>query len=155
MIRPRCCSRAVVLPTTIHVYMTAGWARRPLIYGAVGAGTTVVGLSAYSLGVAELRLPYLLALLLGHGCSIAIAYPLQRRIVFRVRGRVVLEFLKYELVTGGSLLLNAALLALLVSGFKTPRLPAELVVTAVLAVGSYVGHRDFSFVRRTAALLKE
>lgn len=124
-----------------------GLSRRPATFVVVGAVSTVVGLVGYTVGLTVLHAPYLWALLLGHVLSVALAYPLQRRVVFRVRGSVVRDFCRFEMVTGSSMLLNGLFLFLLVSSLKTPHLAAEVLVTGVLALASYIAHRDFSFER--------
>lgn len=126
------------------------WVRRgrqPIAFIGVGALNSVVGLAGYTLGLTVLHAPYLWALVVGHVFSVALAYPLQRRVVFRVCGRIVRDFCRYEMVTGSVVLLNGLFLYLLVSSLKTPHLAAEVLVTGVLALASYVAHRDFSFER--------
>ncbi len=129
--------------------------RRPLTFGAVGVLNTAVGLSAYTAGLDVLHLPYLWSLLVGHLVSVCFAYPLHRRLVFRVTGTVARDFVRYEVVTLTSLALNALLLTLAVAVLKTPQLAAEVMVTGLLAVGSYLAHRDFSFARRARAAGEE
>jgi putative flippase GtrA len=121
--------------------------RRLLSFGAVGAVNTAVGLALYTLAVTVAGVPYLAALLLAHVASLTLAFPLHRRAVFRVRSRLLGDLWRYESVSLGSLLVNAALLSFAVGVLKAPRVGAELAVTGLLGAASYLAHRDFSFAR--------
>ncbi|MTD14109.1 GtrA family protein [Nakamurella sp. YIM 132087] len=89
-----------------------------------------------------------LELLIAQQSSLVTAFVLHRRFVFRVRGHVARDFLRFELVQITSLLLNLALITVLVDLAGLPALPSQAGVTVLLVLLSFFGHRDFSF-RRT------
>ncbi|SLH78527.1 GtrA-like protein [Mycobacteroides abscessus subsp. abscessus] len=76
---------------------------------------------------------------------------LHRTLVFRVRGRVLRDFLGFVAVNSGGLVLNMALLSLAVSVCGLPEKPSAVVVMGVVAVASFFGHRHISFRRRPVA----
>lgn len=115
---------------------------------AVGAFNTAVGLGTFALfhEIFGAHL-YVVTLLCSHAVSVVIAFFLYRYLVFRVRGQIVTDFLRFETVYLLSLAINAVLLALAVSVLHFPVMPSMFVITALQAVWSWVGHDRFSFRR--------
>jgi len=93
------------------------------------------------------RTHYMVSLACAHVAAVLCAFVLYRRFVFRVRGHVWLDLGRFELVNLTSLGINAVLLPLTVEGLGISAIPAQLLVTGVTMVISYVGHRWFSFRR--------
>ncbi len=88
-----------------------------------------------------------LALLCTNVVSVLTAFVLHRNLVFRVRGHVWLDLARFIAVNLGMIVANFVLLPLLVHVFGMEAVPAQLVITVVTVVASYVGHSLFSFRR--------
>lgn len=90
---------------------------------------------------------YLATLLCAHVASVLCAFVLYRRFVFRVRGHVLRDLARFEVVYLVSLGINFVTLPLLVelAGF-TP-IAAQAVIVFVTTLVSWFGHRGFSFRR--------
>jgi putative flippase GtrA len=116
----------------------------------VGTINTVIGTAWFVVFQVLIgaRTSYMLSLALAHVAAVLCAFVLYRRFVFRVRGHVWLDLGRFELVNLTSLGVNAVLLPLTVEGLHLPPIPAQLLVTGVTMVISYVGHKWFSFHRR-------
>jgi putative flippase GtrA len=127
--------------------------RQEVAFAAVGAANTLLGMVMTV--VFETLLgrswPPAIAVALAYAVCIVFAFVAHRRLVFRVRGHVVRDFVRFVLVNSGGLVLNMAGVQLAVGVLRLPETPATLVVMGLVAVGSYVGHRHFSFRRAPAA----
>lgn len=91
---------------------------------------------------------YLLAYVLSYVVALVSGYILQRIIVFRVKGNVLIDFFRYSLVQLTAFLVNLALLPLLVEFFHLNPLVAQGIIIVITVVGSYFAHRYFSFRRK-------
>lgn len=119
----------------------------------VGGFNTLVG-AAFFIGF-QLILGdqiYLLVLLCAHLCAVLCAFVLYRKFVFQVRGHVLRDLWRFELINLTALGVNAVLLTIAVSVLQLPVLPAQLGITAVTMLISFFGHRGFSFKRTTTEL---
>ncbi|MFI7002995.1 GtrA family protein [Nocardia sp. NPDC050175] len=124
--------------------------RQEVAFAAVGGFNTAlgIGLTVVWLAVLGDNVPPSVAVAASYAVSIVIAFVLHRTLVFRVRGHLLRDFLRFVAVNSGGLLLNMALLELAVSVWHFPDKPAAVVVMALVAVASYFGHRHISFRRR-------
>jgi len=117
-------------------------------YLAVAALNTVVGLISYIGALAVVgESRYWLALLMSHVIATTLAFVLYRRFVFQVEGKVLRDYLRFQLVYLGALSLNALLLFALVELLGFSPLPSQAICLVVIAVVSYLGHKFFSFYR--------
>lgn len=84
-----------------------------------------------------------------HVVSVLFAFVMHRRFVFRVRGHVLRDLVRFESVyiTGGTI--NFVALPVLVE-LGMDRILAQVIIMAIGTLLTYFGHRYFSF-RRTAA----
>jgi putative flippase GtrA len=82
--------------------------------------------------------------------SLVAVFFVYRKLVFRVSGHVWLDLGRFALVNLTSLLVNVGLLSLFADLLKFPRIPSQLVITAVSVLISYFGHRYFSFQRKAS-----
>lgn len=118
---------------------------------AVGATNTLVGyliFSALTVWVfAEVPFGYLLSLAISYAIAIVIAFVLYRRFVFKVRGHVVRDFLRFVSVYAVAIGINAVLLPLFVEVFGLNPLLAQAITLVITTLLSFFGHRDFSFRR--------
>jgi putative flippase GtrA len=114
----------------------------------VGGYNTVFGFAVFAaLHLLFPGLHYLLVLLIAHVISVINAFWAYRLFVFKVRGHVLRDLLRFWTVYLGALAVNAAALPLLVSVAGLDVLVAQGLVVFVTALMSYVGHKHFSFRR--------
>jgi putative flippase GtrA len=90
---------------------------------------------------------YMTTLLLAHVFAVTCAFFLHRRFVFRVRGHLLLDAVRFEAVNLGALGLNAALLPFFVEVAGFGVVLAQLFAGGAVVVLSYLGHSLFSFRR--------
>lgn len=122
----------------------------------VGAVNTVVGYGFFvaadlTLGrwldeVANTVVGSVATLLLAHVLGTLWAFTLYRRLVFRVRGHVLIDLLRFESVYLVALGINVVTLPVLVE-LGIDRLLAQALILLATTVLSYLGHRYFSFRR--------
>lgn len=94
---------------------------------------------------------YLPAYISAYVISLFIGYSLQRTLVFKVKGRRILNFFRYSAVQLGAFAANLLLLPLGVEVFLIDPLLAQALILILTVVGSYFAHRYFSFRRETAS----
>jgi putative flippase GtrA len=123
---------------------------RRVAFMVVGGINTVVGLAWFALfdTIISPRWGYMTTLGAAHISSVLCAFVLYRRFVFRVHGHTLLDLGRFEVVNLASLGINALALPLLVEGLGLAPLIAQVAITGVTMIVSYVGHRHFSFRRR-------
>lgn len=92
---------------------------------------------------------YLVLLTLGHLVSTLVAFVMHRNLVFRVSGPWWRDLRRYVFVNGLMLLLNLFVLPLLVLVSPAGPIAAQAVFVALVVVVSYLGHKHFSFHRRS------
>ena len=115
----------------------------------VGGLNTLIGFAAFT-GIYYLWgdvTGYMGALVAAYALAILVAFNLQRRFVFRVRGQVFKDLARFTSVQLTSLALNAALLPLAVEVLHLPAVPAQALAIALVVVLSYFAHLSFSFRR--------
>jgi putative flippase GtrA len=114
----------------------------------VVAGTVSLGyLGLVAIGLAA-GLPYMLAIALAQAVTIACAFPAYRTLVFRSSGPMGSEFRRFLSVWSGCLVVTFGATPLLVELASTPPFLAQVVLVAVVPVGSFLGHRFFGFRHR-------
>ncbi len=122
-------------------------------YAIVGLVNTVFGYGVFA--VLELvvgsRLPYLAVLLVAHVVGVLNAFLLHRVVTFRVRGQLLLDLARFWSIHLVGLAINLVLLPVLVEVAGLPVLIAQAAVLLLVAIGSYAGHKRFSFRRSTEA----
>lgn len=114
----------------------------------VGSINTALGFGFYTVFLSLAHITYMLALVMAHVCAVLCAFVLYRQLVFRVRGQVLRDLFRFELVYLTSLGVNAVLLPFTVEVIGLGPLLAQFAVTAVTTVISFFGHRYFSFRRK-------
>jgi len=91
-------------------------------------------------------------LVISHVIGVLEAYVLQRWLVFRVRGHWWRDLARFWSVYLVSLGVNLALLPVLVELLHMEILPAQAIVMALQAFGTYVAHKMFTFKRPAPSL---
>ncbi|MBE7191635.1 MAG: GtrA family protein [Gordonia polyisoprenivorans] len=125
-------------------------------YLAVGGINTVAGYVVFS--VVQLLfghvISYLGSVLVSHAITSTVAFVLYRRLVFRVSGHTLVDFVRFQSVYLIPLVANLLALPALVgiAGWNVYVAQASIVVVTVIV--SYVGHKYFSFRRGRAPALE-
>ena len=142
--------------STAPVAVPSGLRRPPtrqtvrfVLAGAVNTAFAVVVFVSLDLLLRHL-VGYLVILLLAHVVGVLEAYVVYRRTVFQVRGHVLRDLARFESVYLVALGVNAALLPLLVEVVGLPVIASQVLIVAVTAMVSFVGHKHFSFRRPVA-----
>jgi putative flippase GtrA len=94
---------------------------------------------------------YMTTLVASHVVAVTVAFFLHRRFVFRVRGHLLLDAVRFEAVNLGALALNAVLLPLFVEVAGLDVLVAQLVAGVAVVLTTWFGHSLFSFRRSPSA----
>ena len=119
---------------------------RILRYLAVGVWNTVFGVGLFTFLCLILHGRYYLILsVICNILAITNAFLCYRYIVFRSKGSFWREYLRCYIVYGAGSLFGMAMLTLLVELFLIPPVIGNLISTAVVTAGSYLGHKFFSF----------
>ncbi|MEV5649916.1 GtrA family protein [Nocardia sp. NPDC052254] len=123
--------------------------RQEIAFAAVGAANTLLGMVATIVWLKVLpdSWPPAVAVALAYCISIVFAFFGHRNLVFRVRGHLLGDFLRFVAVNSGGLVLNMAGVQLAVGVLDLPETPATVVVMGLVAIVSYFGHRYISFRR--------
>lgn len=79
--------------------------------------------------------------------SLVLVFFVYRKLVFRVSGHALQDFLRFASVNAGSLLLNALALTILSDVVGLRPIPTQIVITFLVVVFNYFGHKYFSFRR--------
>jgi putative flippase GtrA len=124
--------------------------RREFAFLVVGAFNMALGLSLFAVLLYVLgdQMHYLGVLGLTYALSIASAFFMHRRFVFKVKNQVLVDFVRFCIVQLGAVALNAVVLPILVEAFGLPVFPAQVVSLGIVVVLSYLGHLWFSFHRK-------
>ena len=113
----------------------------------VGGWNTVFGYGAWALMQFLLGgyFHYLVVIVLAWPINVLNAYLGYRYIVFRSRGPVLKELPRFSLVYLTTLLVNLALLPVALRVLPFSIYVVQALFTGVVVVGSYLGHKYYSF----------
>ena len=119
----------------------------------VGGINTVLGFSLFALFEITLgrylgEFGYLVSLVMSYAVAICVAFVLHRRFVFRVQGKLWLDFGRFVLSNMVGLGLNALILPLMVIATGLPPIAAQAITTGFVTIASYLMHKHFSFRRK-------
>lgn len=89
-----------------------------------------------------------------HVLGVLFAFVLHRRFVFRVRGHLLRDLVRFWSVYLTTGVINIVALPLLVE-LGLNRVPAEVIIVAVTTLLAYFGHRYFSFRRAVGDFQEE
>ncbi|MCL1801815.1 MAG: GtrA family protein [Promicromonosporaceae bacterium] len=118
----------------------------------VGGFNTVLGYSLFALfdfliGDSLGEFGYMLALVLSYALAMTVAFFLHRKFVFRVKGKLLLDFGRFVLTNMVGFGLNAVILPLMVTITGLIPLIAQAITAFIVAIASYLLHKHFSFRR--------
>lgn len=92
-------------------------------------------------------IPSVTSLAIAWVVSLVLVFFVYRRLVFRVSGHAWRDFARFASVNLGSLMINMAALALLADVLGLSPIPTQILITVVVVIFNYVGHKYFSFRR--------
>lgn len=120
--------------------------RRGIRYVIVGAWNTLFGVGCYTaLLLIFPQVHYLVLGIFSNILAITNAFLCYKFFVFKTKGYLLTEYFRCYIVYGGGMLAGMCGMFVCVSLFGFSPVWANLVVTAVVIIGSYCGHRFFSF----------
>jgi putative flippase GtrA len=125
------------------------FADQRVLFMLVGGANTVFSTAlfaalSWSLGPG---VPSAVSLFIAWVISLVLVFNVYRHLVFRVKGHVLRDFLRFVGVNLISFLINAGALTLLVEVAGLPAIPTQIAITCVVVVVNYLGHKYFSFRR--------
>jgi putative flippase GtrA len=134
--------RAIGLP--IRFYLRR---REQVMYLAIGGWNTVFGYSVWALLQLLLgeHLHYLVVVLIAWPIAVLNAYLGYRYLVFNSRGSILRELPRFSLVYLTTLVINLVLLPIALRVLPFNIYVIQALLTVVVVVGSYLGHKHFSF----------
>lgn len=117
---------------------------------AVGAYNALFGFLAFSLLLVWLRgrLHYLFVLLIAHFLAVANAFVGHRYVTFRVRGHLLLDYLRFNLSYLGLLLFGMIAMPLLVEVGGLHPIASNALILGITTVASFLVHKRLSFRRK-------
>jgi len=126
--------------------------REQLLYLVVGGWNTVFGYGIWAVMQYLLgdTLHYLVVVLLAWPIAVLNAYLGYRYLVFQSRGPVLRELPRFSLVYLATLVVNLALLPIALAVLPFNIYVIQALFTVIVVIGSYLGHKHFSFGRRRA-----
>ena len=121
-------------------------AKQGIKYVLVGIWNTIFGLIVYTVLI-KIFGPkhYLLLGIPSNIIAVTNAYICYKFIVFKTKGNIIKEYLKTYSVYGVSMLCGFIFMYLFVSIFKQDAIISNIIVTLILTVISFLGHKYFSF----------
>ena len=122
-------------------------ARQEVRYLIAGGWNTVFGYGVY-VGLLYLSQPhvhYMVVAVVANVFSITMAYATHKLFVFRTKGNVLREYLRFYAVYGVTAVLGLAALPVCVEIVGMSPYVAPLLILGATVVISYLGHKHFSF----------
>ena len=118
-------------------------------YLITGCWNTLFGIAVYA-GLIKLfgERYYLPLVVLSNIISITNAYICYKIFVFKTKGNIFKEYVKCYTVYGVSMLCSIVLMYIFVDLFKINAIASNIVITLLLTIISFFGHKYFSFNKR-------
>lgn len=123
------------------------WFNEKFRYLIIGAYNTFIGYGVFALlwMLFGQSFHYIVILAISHIISVTNAFFAYRILVFRKKGAVRGDFLRFNMVYLGAFLFNILALPVLIEGANLRPLVAQALVVIVTVITSYLLHRRFSF----------
>ena len=119
-------------------------------YGVAGGLATLTHLAVLAALVEGLAMPGTWASAIGFACAVPVNYVLQHRYVFRAQGNHRTFFLRYIMVTLGTMAVNTGLLFVLYEVFGVFYLLAQIITIGFIVVANFFINMQFTFAARPA-----
>lgn len=125
-----------------------------ILFLLVGGLNTAFSTLVYAAFVVFLgpEVPAIVSLCIAWVISVCAVFFVYRKLVFRVSGNFVGDFIRFCSVNLLSLGINLGLLAFLADFIGWPAIPTQIGITVVVVIFNYIGHKYFSFRRNRGAL---
>jgi len=116
-------------------------------YILVGAWNTLFGYAIFVLLYSLLyqMFHYIVILVISYIICITNAFLSYKFIVFKTKGNLLREYLRFYVVYGTSFIVNIALMLIIVEFLKVRPIPAQSVILFFITIVSYLGHKHYSF----------
>jgi putative flippase GtrA len=119
----------------------------------VGASGFAINIVVYAVLVHPLSIPYVAAAAISNVVALSSNFVLNRRWTFdATHGRRRLQAPRFAVVSAGGFAVNLFVLRLCVEALGVPKLPAEVIASAIAAPVNFLGSRQWAFRRRRAPL---
>jgi putative flippase GtrA len=114
----------------------------------IGIYNTLFGYAVFAgLHLALPHVNYMLVLIVSRELSVVSAFIAYRLFVFKVKGPIVPDFLRFWMVYSGALVINLIALPLLVQVAGLNVLVAQAITVTFMVISTWIGHNHFSFRR--------
>lgn len=133
---------------TLRAWLDKMWAWHQVRYLIVAGVTSVVSWCCVAMGL-FFGWHYLAATVFAQIAPIPFAFPAYRTLVFESRGTLWADFVRFLSVWTGGTIIGIGAAPFLVEVWHFHPVAAQIFVTAVVAIGSYLAHRFFTFRKRT------
>lgn len=137
-------------PRGVGTWVRAITGHRSLRFVLAAAANTALGLTFFPLLILVspfLRVHYMVALVIAQLTCLCFAFATYRLGVFRSRGRIVGEFVRFSSFYLVNYAMNWVALPILVEVVKINPIVAQLGFASILMVGSYFWHSRVTFTR--------
>lgn len=125
--------------------------RKKLMFLAVGGINTIVGISIFPLLYYVLRpldIHYVLLLVISQIAGITFSYVTNKLIVFRTRGWLLSEYLRFATYYGVYFLINLGLLPFCVEILKQDPVVSQIIISLGSVFATYFWHSRITFVTK-------
>lgn len=126
------------------------WGRHEVRYLVVAGCVSVLSWALVGLGL-WFGWHYMAATVFSQLAPIPVAFPAYRGLIFRSTGRVLADFVRFCSVWVSGMVAAIGGAPVMVELVGLDPVSAQVVITALVAVGSYLAHRFFTFRRRKEA----
>jgi putative flippase GtrA len=118
---------------------------------AVGASGFVINIVVYGLLVHAAGVGYILAAVISNFVALSSNFVLNRQWTFKAtHGRRRLQAPRFAVVSAGGFGVNLVVLRVCVEALGVPKLPAEIIASAIAAPVNFLGSRQWAFRRNPA-----
>lgn len=123
--------------------------KQALRYIVTGMWNTLLGICVYAGLIMICGEKYYLPLvILSNIISITNAYICYKFFVFKTKGNILKEYIKCYTVYGLSMLCSILLMYVFVDLFNLNAIASNIVITLMLTIVSFLGHKYFSFNKK-------
>jgi putative flippase GtrA len=121
--------------------------KKKMRYLAVGIWNTIFPyiVFAFIYYITNGKLHYVIILVLCQVIGLTNAYVCYKFFVFKTKGNVVREYLRFYVVYGTTFIINLVLIGLFVEVFGLNPVLSQGVIAVAIVVIAYLGHNRFSF----------
>jgi len=118
----------------------------------VGASGFAINIVVYAVLVHPLAIPYVASAMVSNVVALSSNFVLNRQWTFKAtHGHRRLQAPRFAVVSAGGFAANLLVLRLCVETLGVPKLPAEVIASAVAAPANFLGSRQWAFRRRPSA----